>query len=58
MSPHEMHSFGYWEATARRGPRWTMRDTRNIPDSGWEGLQVWFLLANCKERRNRVSPEM
>jgi hypothetical protein len=35
-----------------------MRDTRSIQDSGWEGLQVWFLLANDKERRNRVSPEM
>jgi hypothetical protein len=35
-----------------------MRDTHSIPDSDWEGLQVWFLLANGKERRSRVSPEM
>jgi ribonuclease HI len=48
-SPHEMHSFSYWEATARRGPCWAVRDTRSIQDFGWEGLQVWFLLANGKE---------
>jgi hypothetical protein len=35
-----------------------MRDTRSIQDSSWEGLQVWFLLANGKERRSRVSLEM
>jgi hypothetical protein len=44
-----MHSFGYREATARRGPCWAMRDTRNIKDSGVEGLQIWFLLAKDQE---------
>jgi ribonuclease HI len=49
MSPHEVHSFGYWEATARGDPRQTVRDTHNIQDSGWKGLPIWFLLADRKK---------
>jgi hypothetical protein len=44
-----MHSLSYREAAARRGPCWTMWDTRSIQDPGWEGLQVGVLLANDKK---------
>jgi hypothetical protein len=53
-----MHSLGYGETSARGNPCEAVWSTCSIEDLGRKGFQVMFLLADSKERCNRLSPDV